>query len=171
MAPAAGGCRVGIVEITESPCELACVGDFPLPLPPKFRTTRAAHRTPQRKVLHVNYWVKLSCSGFRTHPESGEDTKGGRVYSNLHASTSSRTDVQETSPPRQRFSRHSSTDRLETVRSGIPGFLEESSKLHSRGRSSGGQRASLNGELHAMGRYLVQSCLMIMWHRLRVIMV
>ncbi|CAL8465267.1 g4802 [Coccomyxa elongata] len=83
--------------------------------------------------------------GFRIHPESGEDMKSGRVCSNLHASTSSRSDVQETSPPRQRFSRHSSTERLETVRSGIPGFLEESSKLHSRGKSSGGQRASMNG--------------------------
>ena len=118
---------------------------------------RDSAQTSQCEMLHVTYCVKLFCSGFRIHPKSGEDMKGGRVYSNLHASTSSKTNVQETSPPRQRFSRHSSTERLETVRSGIPGFLEESSKLHSRGRSSGGQRASMNGELCASpcSRHLV----------------
>lgn len=124
---------------------------------PLLRSTETAHKHHSARCCMSPYCVKLFCSGFRIHPESGEDMKGGRVYSNLHASTSSKTNVQETSPPRQRFSRHSSTERLETVRSGIPGFLEESSKLHSRGRSSGGQRASMNGELCASpcSRHLV----------------
>ena len=56
------------------------------------------------------------------------------MFSHLHASTSSRPDVHNSSPPRQRFSRNSSKERLETVRSGIPGFLEESRKLQSRSR-------------------------------------